>query len=401
MSLPNSIDKKKLLLAGGGYADIPLIRSAQELGYYVISSGNRPDELGHEVADEYRAADFSDPEAMLALAKDLEIDAICPCCNDFSAISSAFVAEQLGLPGHDSYETTRLIHHKDSYRKFAIENGIPTPRASGFDDIESALSRIDDLRFPLIVKPIDLTGGKGITKINAKHEAPAALEQAFAISRSGRVVIEEFIDGSRHGFSAFIVDGNVVFHFSDNEYYYLNQYLVSAASTPTTVPASAVQNLVDQSEKISRLLALETGIFHVQFILHNDEPVIVEICRRPPGDLYIKLVEHATGIDYPSWIVKAFCGLDCSDLKQAGVDGFYLRHCIMASQAGVLESVEIDPAIEGNIIDRMMWWQPGDRIDNHLVAKFGIVFLKFASLNELLIKSEAMQNLIHARVKAA
>ena len=309
-------DKKKLLIAGGGYADIPLIKAAKSLGYYVITSGNRPEELGHKVSDEYRPADFSDPEAMLDLARGIGIDAICPCCNDFSAISSAYVAEQLDLPGYDSYEISKLIHHKDSYRKFAIENGIPTPNAKGFDNFEDALSSIDDFRLPLIIKPVDLTGGKGITKINDQLEARDALEEAFAISKLGRVVVEEFIEGSRHGFSAFIRDGKVIFHFTDNEHYYLNQYMVSAASTPSTVPESVVKELVSQSEKISELLSLKTGIFHVQFILREDEPVIIEICRRPPGDLYIKLVEHATGVDYPSWIVRAFCGLDCSGLAR-------------------------------------------------------------------------------------
>lgn len=391
-------DKKKLLLAGGGYADIPLIRAAQDLGYYVVTSGNRPEELGHKVSDEYHPADFSDQEAMLDIARKLNIDAICPCCNDFSAISSAYVAEKLGLPGYDPYETSKLIHHKDSYRRFAIENSIPTPYAEGFDSLESALSSIDGFRFPLIIKPVDLTGGKGITRISEPSEAGDALAEAFAISKLGRVVVEEFIEGSRHGFSAFIREGKVVFHFTDNEHYFLNQYMVSAASTPSTVPEMAVNELVSQSEKISELLSLQTGIFHVQFILHENQPVIIEICRRPPGDLYIKLVEHATGVDYPSWIVRAFCGLDCSELSQKEVDGYYLRHCVMASSSGVLNEVVIDPLIESYIVDSMFWWNKGEVVENYLVAKFGIVFLKFGSIDELLDKSESMQDLIHVNV---
>lgn len=393
-------DRKKLLLAGGGYADIPLIRAAQNLGYYVVTTGNRPEELGHKVSDEYRPADYSDPEAMLDLAKDIGINAISPCCNDFSAISSAYVAEQLGLPGHDSYETSQLIHHKDSYRKFALVNDVPTPYAKGFDNLETALSSTGDFRFPLIIKPVDLTGGKGITKVTDQSEIKLALEDAFAISKLGRVVVEEFIEGSRHGFSAFLRDGKVVFYFTDNEYYYLNQYMVSAASAPSTVPVSSVQELVFQSEKIAELLSLKTGVFHVQFILRDDEPVIIEICRRPPGDLYIKLVEHATGIDYPSWIVRASCGLDCSDLIQKDSDGYYLRHCIMTSRPGVLDSVVIDPLIEKNIIDSMMWWTPGDKVENHLISKFGIVFLKFDSQDELLSKSNEMQSFICANIKS-
>ena len=392
-------DNKKLLLAGGGYADIPLIRAAQNLGYYVVTTGNRPEELGHKVSDEYRPADFSDPEAMLGLARDIGIEAICPCCNDFSAISSAYVAEQLGLPGHDPYETSQLIHHKDSYRKFAMDNDIPTPFAKGFEDLETALSSIGDFRFPLIIKPVDLTGGKGITKVADQLEVKIALEDAFAISKLGRVVVEEFVEGSRHGFSAYLRDGKVVFYFTDNEHYYLNQFMVSAASTPTTVNESAVEELIVQSEIIAGILSLKTGIFHVQFVLRNGKPVIIEICRRPPGDLYIKLVEHATGVDYSTWIVKASCGLDCSGLNQKEVDGYYLRHCVMASRTGTLENVVIDPSIEKNIIDSVMWWDSGDKVDNYLAAKFGIAFLKFDSMDELLIKSEKMHEFIRTNIK--
>lgn len=392
------IDKKTMLLAGGGYADIPLIKAAQNLGYHVVTTGNRPEELGHKASDEYRPADYSDPEAMLELAQELDIDAICPCCNDFSAISAAYVAEKMNLPGYDPYEISKLIHHKDSYRNFAIESGIPSPVAKGFDSVEAAMSSIENFRFPLIIKPVDLTGGKGITKVSQQLEVRGALEEAFSISKLGRIVLEEFIEGSRHGFSAFIRNGEVVFHFTDNELYYLNQYMVSAASTPSMVPISAVEELVLQSEKISELLSLKTGVFHVQFILQDDKPVIIEICRRPPGDLYIKLVEYAAGINYPLWIVRAFCGLDCSGLSQKEVDGYYLRHCVMASQNGVLSSVVIEPGIKKYIIDSMMWGKSGDIVDNFLVAKFGIVFLKFDSIDELFNKSENMHSLICANV---
>jgi len=120
-----------LLIVGGGYADIPLILSAKKLGYHVITTGNRPNELGHLYSDEYHQADFSDIEAILTLSEQLKISAICACCNDFSALSSAYVAEKLGRPGHDSYETAKIIHHKDLYRQFALKHGISSPIAMG------------------------------------------------------------------------------------------------------------------------------------------------------------------------------------------------------------------------------------------------------------------------------
>jgi len=393
--------QKRLLIAGGGYADIPLILAGKKLGYRVISSGNRPGELGHQYADEYRPADFSDPDAILHLARDLNVSAICACCNDFSALSAAYAAEKMGLPGHDNYETARIIHHKDLYRKFAHEHGIPAPQAMGFSTKPEALAGMLQMPLPLIVKPVDLTGGKGMSTIRERAEEEAAVEKAFSISRSKRIVAEEFIEGSRHGFSAFLVDGRVVFHFSDNEHYFLNPYLVSGASVPSIVSPEIETMLCAETEKIAGLLSLKPGIFHVQFILHNGRPVIIEICRRAPGDLYIRLVELATGVDYASWIVRASAGLDCTDLRQACTKGFFLRHCVMSAKPGRIRNVAIDQSVEKNIVEQYMWWKTGDEIGDAMTAKAGIVFLRFESMDEMLDRAERMQELIRVDMEYA
>ncbi len=388
----------KLLIAGGGYADIPLIQAAKKLGFYVITSGNRPDELGHRYSDEYQHADFSAPDKMLDLARSMDISAICPCCNDFSALSCAYVAEKMGLPGHDAFEIAKIIHHKDSYREFALHNDIPTPRAIGAINIKEAVRAVDELTYPLIIKPVDLTGGKGVTTIDEPGQAQKALKNAFSISHAKRVVVEEFIEGTRHGFSAFLRNGRVVFHFWDNEYYYLNPYLVAAASCPGLVPHDVRRELCEVSEKIAALLSLKTGIFHIQFILHEGKPIIIEICRRAPGDLYIKLVEHATGVDYAEWIVRASTGMRCDALAHVEPKGYLTRHCVMASRPGTLRDVVFDPTIDSMTIDRMMWWKPGDSISDVLTTKFGIVFVEFDSQEEMITTTPKLHELIVAQI---
>jgi biotin carboxylase len=390
----------KLLVGGGGHADIPLIKAAQRLGYHVITTGNRASDLGHMYSDEYIPADYSEPDEILELARGQGVEAICPCCNDFSAISCAYAANELGLPGHDQYDTSLIIHHKDAYREFALANRVSAPRAKGFGSPEDAFEFASQLSYPLIVKPVDLTGGKGVMRVDQQQELDEALSRSFEESKSGRIVVEEFIEGTRHGFSAFLRNGKVVFHFSDDEYYYTNPYLVSAASTPTSVGNKAIEVLIQQSEVIAGKLNLVDGIFHVQFIMRaTDDPVIIEICRRPPGDLYIELVRHATGVDYSEWLVKGFAGLDVSKLEQADVSGFYLRHCVMSGSDGVVEDVVFDRSISSKVIDSMMWWKPGDVIENHLVQKCGIVFMKFDSIEELLQKSAQMQELIKVKLR--
>jgi biotin carboxylase len=212
------------------------------------------------------------------------------------------------------------------------------------------------------------------------------------------VVVEEFIEGSRHGLSTFVRDGRVVFYFDDDEYYYLNPYLVSGASTPGSTPAGILRRLCNVAEKIASLLNLKTGIFHIQYILREGEPFIIEICRRAPGDLYTQFVHVATGIDYPSFIVRGAAGLDCSDLIQMSVKGCFTRHCVMAADAGRVSNVTFEQSIQGNVIDQLMWWKTGDKIDDVMTQKLGIVFMKFNAMDEMIDKTKNMPNLIRVNM---
>jgi len=394
----SSTPKKRLLYVGGNYADIPLILAAKKLGYYVITTGNRPSDMGHEYADEYYFQDYSDVQGIYTLAKTLNISAICPCCNDFSALSAAYTAEKLGLLGHDSYENAQIIHHKDRFRNFAIKNDIKCPFAQGFSDMKEAKGFLSTASFPLIIKPVDLTGGKGISVVENENEGCEAIEKAFSLSKAKRIVIEEFLTGSRHGFSTIIYHGKVSFYFADNEHYYVNPFMVGAASTPADVSNDIIENLCRQAEKIVSLLHLRDGIFHIQYILHKNEPIIIEICRRPPGDLYIKLVEYATGVDYSSWILQFFTGNQCKDIHRVDPDGYYTRYCVMAENNGIIKDVSFDKRLEGFLIERFMWWKPGDRIHNFLTDKCGIVFLKFPTKNSMHTITELLPFLISVKV---
>lgn len=396
---PVSATQPRLLVAGGGHSDIPLIQAARRLGHYVITSGNRADDLGHQYADEVRLADFSDADEMLSLARELRIDAICAACNDFSALTAAYVAEHLGLPGHDSIEVSQLIHHKDRYRYFAQKLGIPSPRAVGCEDLASVEEATRQLCFPLIIKPVDLTGGKGIARVDCREDAMRAAQKAFSISKAKRIVVEEFIAGSRHGFSSILRSGRVVFYFADDEAYHLSPYLVSAASTPTSCRPESLDRLVEYSETIAQSLRLIDGIFHVQFIEPEvGDPVIIEICRRAPGDLYIELVRHATGAPYAEWIVAASSGRTIPEVSNIQLSRCMTRHCLMADREGIFAGFDFDAEVEKKIVDRLIWAKEGDRIVDATTHKFGIVFVEHADREEMIEQAGRLQAMLAARV---
>ena len=392
------MSQKKLLILGGSHAEIPLIKAAQALGWFVITTGNNRDGLGHPYANKTVFADFSNKEEMLALARAENVQAVCSGCNDFALLSTVYVCEKLGLPGHDSYATSLEIHHKDKYRALATRLGIPTPRAITVHNAQEFEAAIDNLAFPIIVKPVDLTGGKGIHRAANIEEARAAYTDAAGRTREDHVVVEEFVEGTNHGFSAMLVKGKVAFAFSDNEQYFVNKYLVSGANSPSTTSAAGLANLRDYSERIARELHLVDGILHIQYIEKADgTPVIIEICRRPPGDLYIKFVQYATGIDYPKFIIMAETGMDISSIPDVPTQGYWLRHCIMAGpdiKAGSsVHEIVFAPEIQGNIVEKFLWYKPGETVTDPLTYKAGIIFFKFDSLAEMQGKTARMTEL--------
>ena len=394
--------KKKLLLLGGSHAEIPLIKAAKQLGWYVITTGNNRDGLGHPYADKTVFADFSNKEAMLELARTEGVQAVCSGCNDFALLSTVYVCEKLGIPGHDSYATSLEIHHKDKYRALATRLGIPTPSAKVVHNETEFEQAIATLEFPIIVKPVDLTGGKGIHRAANAIEAREAYKNATSRTREDHIVVEEFVQGTNHGFSAMLVKGKVAFAFADNEQYYINKYLVSGANTPSTTQKASLAKLREYSERIAHELHLVDGILHIQYIEKADgTPFIIEICRRPPGDLYIKFVKYATGIDYPKFIVKAETGMDISDITDSPTQGFWLRHCVMSDReadengcSGIVRDVSFAPEIQKNIVEKFLWFKPGETITDKLLYKAGIVFFKFDTLEEMTDKTARMTDLV-------
>ena len=387
---------KKLLVLNGSHSDIPLIKAGKELGYYVITTGNRPELIGHQYADEYVYGDFSDVEAMYSIFKDYNLDGVCACANDFGAITASYLAEKLGLPGHDSYEKTLILHHKDKFKEFSKKYNIPTPMAEHFADVKTALLYGDNVTFPVMVKPIDLTGGKGVTKVRSREEYEDAVNYAFSISRAKIIVVEPFIEGTQHSFSTFLVNRKVAAYFSDNEYSMDNPFLVSTSCGPATNIASAKDVLIDTANKIAEILDLRDGVFHYQYIMDKDNnPHILEITRRCSGDLYNVPVEHSTGIEWAKWIVKTELGMSCEDFPRNTSQRIYGgRHCIMGHQNGVVEKVYISPEIRNNIYDEFIWGGTDYVIENYMVDKVGIVFLQFDSYDEMLEKTENIDHYI-------
>jgi len=390
---------KRLLILNGSHSDVPLIEAGKRLGFHVITTGNDPSLVGHRYADEYHCVDFSDKRAILDLSRKLNIDAICSCANDFGAITAAYVAEEMGLPGHDPYEAALTLHQKHRFKAFALSSKISTPYAASFFSLEQASAELDKLSFPLIVKPVDLTGGKGVTKAGSKEEYLKAIGHAFSSSRMKQFLVEEFIQGSYHSLTTFVLDRKIVFCFSDNEYSYVNPYHVTTSAAPAVGIDKVLHQLKEEAERMIDLLSLSDGIFHMQYIQTGSKAWIIEVTRRCSGDFYPYPVKYATGVDWAEWIVKAESGIDCGDFPQAVQRGFYGRHCIMGRRSGVLKGVKISRELESNVVDRFTILNKGDAIRDWMVDKAGVLFLQYGTMEEMIQKTTNIEAMVSVELE--
>lgn len=375
---------KKLLFTGGSHSEVPLIEAAQNQGWFVITTGNDVGSQGHEMADKYVKGDFSDKEFVLKLAQEEGVEAIVSGCNDFAYLSTAYACEKLNLPGHDSYETAKIIHLKNNFRNMVASIGIRTPKFQVCKTREECFEAIGEIGFPLLVKPVDLTGGKGIKTCIEVNETLDAFDAAMEVTRENYVILEEFIEGENHGISTLIKNGKVVFYIIDNEQYGINKYLVLGACSPSDIPQFAEYTLIRDIEKVAKHCHLADGLFHVQFILDQDHyPVMIDPCRRAPGDLYVLLAKYVTGVDYPLEIVKAECGEEVKDFYRIE-HNFIARECIMTSKKGVIKEVHVEEEIKKYLIYALLKKsQKGIVIEQPMKHKAGILIMKFNTYEEM------------------
>lgn len=368
---------RKLLITGGSHSEYPVIQAAQALGWYVISTGNDEGAKGHLTADKYVKGDFSDKEWVLKLAQDEQVEAIISGANDFAYLSTAYACEKLGLPGHDSYETSRTIHIKNKFREMTESIGIKTPKVRRCQTVNEVRKAVREIGFPLLVKPVDLTGGKGVKICIELNETVEAFHEAMEVTREKYIILEQFISGSAHGITSLIKNHKVVWHIIDNEQYGINKYLVLGACSPSDIPQHAEFTLINDIEKVAKHCNLVDGLFHTQFIMDNESyPVMIDPCRRIPGDLYVLLAKYTTGVDYPAEIVKAECGEPLQNYYMKE-HNYIARECIMTSRKGVIKEVHIEDELKPLIIYKHMGENKGIRIEQPMKHKAGILIMKF------------------------
>lgn len=392
---------KKVLLLGGSHFQIPSIITAKKLGYYTITCDYFPDNPGHKYADEYYNVSTTDKEAVLKLAKELEIDGIVCYASDPSAPTWAYVAEKMGLPA-SPYRSVEILTNKDLFRQFLAENGFNVPKAKGYaySEIDKMLSEIDTFKLPVMVKPVDSSGSKGVKKIDKAEDLRSAVDAAMAYSRSKRFIIEEYVEkyGYQIAGDGFSVDGRLVFRCFANDHFDpsgINPYVPVSASWPYVMPKRVHDKLHNEIQRALTLLDMKTQAYNFDARIDENENVyLMEIGPRSGGNLLPQVIEYATGINLVEYTIKAAMGEDCSDLHMVEPKGYWSNYMVHSQTSGILKEVWIDEDFrKNNIVEFDMLYSVGDEIEAFTGSNgtLGTMILRFSSQEEMLEKIDNME----------
>lgn len=379
---------EKVLVLNGSFCELPLIEECHKMGFYVVTTGNMPNLMAHKYADEYIKADYSQYEDILSLVKDHGIDHIITCANDFGSITASYVDEHMGWHHHDTFETAKLLHHKDLFKEYIQSKGYPTPYSLVFTNVSDAEEFVKkDAVYPIIIKANDLTGGKGILKAYTQSQALSAIENSFSMSRSKHILIEPFIIGNQQTFVTFLHNKKVIATSSCDSFSYINPYLIQAETLPAEGIAEVQEMLISIIEEMARDLNLYDGIFAFQYIRNDKDVKIIEMMRRPFGNQFLKLVEINSGFPWHHAQLVAETGgswdfLDSVDLKK-----YKAKYCghygVMVNKNGILKSWSVPSFIQKHIINQFVMKHPGDSIDDHLNERVAFLHFQYDSYNEM------------------
>ena len=301
---------KKLMVLGASAPQVQLIKAARGLGYRTVVCsipGNYP---GFDAADETSYTDISDPDAVLAAAREFHVDGIATCCLDTGVRALGYACEKLGLPGLS--EAAAIC----SADKFSMKNafmaaGVNTARFCRVTDQASLTEALELLEMPVILKAVDLQGSRGIYICRTKEAVHENFGKVMAATKKDFCIVEEFIEGTELGAQAFVYKGEVLFVLPHGDNTYMSG---TAVPIGHYAPIDAGPDLIAAADaevrKAIRAIGLDNCAVNVDLIERDGQIYVIELTGRAGATCLPELVSIYYGLNYYEMIAAMAVGDD-------------------------------------------------------------------------------------------
>jgi biotin carboxylase len=287
----------------------------------------------------------------------------------------------LKIGNFDSLDVAKLVHNKWKFKEFCLENSISTPIGFFFTDELD----LDNITFPIAIKPTNLSGGRGVNVVYDLKNLKKSIQKSSEVS--SEIFLEDFIDGDLIAYSVIIKNQKIIYGFTGRDDTYKNKYLITSAY-PIRLKKMTLKKLREDVEKISECLTLVDGMFHLQVIIRDYVPYIIDVTRRIPGDFYPYLMEYCDKVEYSKAVVKSYIGQSLeNELETSEQQKFVIRHCVMCSKNGIFKEILIDDTLKNNIIFRIDLIKKDIEIKDYKVTQVSIIFIKLLKEDKQVINN--------------
>ena len=299
---------KKILILGAGEMQIPVIQKVNEMGFDSIALDYDENAIGFKYANKKYVVSSTDAEKVLAVAKQENADALLTT-SDYPVNVVAKVSQILGLPAM-SPEVANICTNKYLQRKLFSDNGINAPK---FYLLSDSVDIASYKEYPYIVKPIDSSASRGVKKVNDDSELAEAIKEAKSFSRTGQVLIEQFIGGKEYSVETLTQSGETTIVIITEKLVIGEEYGYFVEDThiePARINAKDWQLIEEEVKKALMLINADNCPSHTEVKLWNGKPYIIEMACRLGGDYITSdLVPLSTGIDMLANLVRLSLGI--------------------------------------------------------------------------------------------
>lgn len=299
---------KKLAIIGASYLQEPLIRKAQEMGYETHVFAWKANDVGERIADHFYPISIIEKDEILEVCRSLDISGICTIASDLAVITVNYVASKLGLPCN-SMETTLKSTNKHLMRMAFEDNNDPSPKSilvNSVDDLENV-----ELAFPVIVKPLDRSGSRGISKVYKREQLSDAIGSAKEQGFEKSALVEEFAEGDEYSVEYISFEGQHHFLAMTKKYTTGDPHFIETGHLePAPVSDEVLGKVKDVVNHALDTLGITNGASHTEIKIDDKGTIrIIEIGGRMGGDFIgSDLVRISTGIDFVRAVIQVAVG---------------------------------------------------------------------------------------------
>lgn len=377
---------KKILMLGGSAQQVPAIEAAKKMGYYTVLIDYLPDNPGRFVADKWYQESTTNIDAVYRIAKEEGVSGILPYASDPAALPAAIVCERLGLPTNPA-ESVEILGVKHKFRSFLQDNGFPCPRTFTFspdmplEEIEKGMS---GLQFPIVIKPTDSSGSKGVSFLSDMNGIKNAVTHADSYSRNKILIAEEFIERGFPdviGGDIFVENGKIILFGDmaclrgDNG----KSLIPIGKRMPHGLTSSQSEKLHAELQRLIDKLCIKNGELNIELIIDKkDIPHFIELGPRAGGNMIPIQLSDAYKINLIKANVAAAMGQP-TELVPVKPTEAYMTYVLHSLKDGILQRISYSTEIEPFIYRKVHYKADGDKIEifDGAGKAIGIVFMRF------------------------